>query len=124
MMQEGKEDDIGSIRHRAHGLLRGLLIAPIGGFFGKQEIDEKWPGVSNQYTSGSMQAGCFRKHICHHSHCKADEKQGCSSHFEWQPEDEYKIEIRYNELVQWRDLVQHKNLDEHDQHEPDDIFEE
>ena len=71
-----------------------------------------------------MQAGCLKKHVCHHPHCEADEKQGSSSHFEWQPEDEYKIEIRYNELVQWWDLVQHKNLDEHDQYKPDDIFKE
>jgi len=44
--------------------------------------------------------------------------------FEWQPEDEYKIKIRYDKLMQRRDLAQHKNLDEHDKYEPDDIFKE
>jgi hypothetical protein len=69
-----------------------------------------------------MQSGCFKKHIGHHSCSKTDEKQGCSLDFEGQPEDEYKVEIRYNKLVQRRDLVQHKNLDEHDEDETDDIF--
>ena len=124
MMQQGKDDEIGSVRHRPHGLLGGLLIAPIGSFFGKQEIDERWPGKSNQYTSGSMQSGCLKKHIHQHSGCKTDEKQGCSSYFKWQPEDEYKVERRHDKLVQWRNLAQHKNLDEHDEQKPDDIFEE
>jgi hypothetical protein len=71
-----------------------------------------------------VQSGCLEKHICYHSHSKADEKQGYPFDVEWQPEDEYKIEIRNDKLVQRRNFVQHKNLEEHDEYEPDDIFEE
>lgn len=123
MMQEGKDDKVGSVRYSTQGFLCGLLIPPIGSFFGEQEIDEKWPHISNQDTSGSMQSWCLEKHIRYHSYCKTDEKQGCSSCFEWQPEDEYKIEIWHDKLVQRRDFAQHKNLYEHDEYEPDDIFE-